>query len=57
MVLRNPIFSIYTLYINSDFYRVTQRMALGVGVATESQRGEVTSPGQHSWSEADLDSI
>ena len=34
-----------------------QWIVLGVDVATESQRGEVTSPGPHSWSEAKLDFI
>ena len=32
-------------------------MVLGGGVAVESQRGEVTYPGPHSWSQVKLGSI
>lgn len=39
---------IHCISLNSDFYWVIQGMVLGGGVATESQRGEVISPGPHS---------
>ena len=50
------IFSLYTLYLTQFLFTLSGAMKdLGVGVATESQRGGVTPPGPHSWSEAKLD--
>ena len=52
----------YSIFINCislnyDLHWMIQWMDIGVGVATESQRGEVTSPGPHSWSEGNRDLV
>ena len=58
MVLRKPIFNLYTLYLPQFLFILSDAVKdLAVGVATEAQRGEGASPGPQSWSEAKLDSI
>ena len=53
--VRNPIFNLYTLYLTQFLFILSDAVKdLGIGVATESQRGQVTSPGPHSRSEAKL---
>ena len=53
--VRNPIFNLYTLYLTQFLFILSDAVKdLGIGVAPESQRGPVTSPGPHSRSEAKL---